>query len=477
MIKLYNSLTKKIEEFKPIKKNEIKIYTCGPTVYDYAHIGNLRAYVFSDILSRTFKYFNFKVLKVMNLTDVDDKTILASKKIVGNDLTPNEKLKLLTKKYINYFILDITKLNITPSEILTSATENIDFMEKLIQKLIDKDYAYFTEDGIYFDIKKDKNYGQLTKINFSKQEYNLKNRMIKDEYDKKNIADFAIWKFKNKDEEIPFWQINLNKKKYFGRPGWHIECSAMSYKYLGETFDIHTGGIDNKFPHHENEIAQTTCALNIEKQANFWIHNNHLFVDGKKMSKSLNNFYTLKDLEKKGYSPIALRGLYLKTQYRQELNFTFESLDSSIKDIEKINNAFEDLNLKKIIKTGKNLKKETKIYLDKFEKAIKQDLNTALALAILLEYIKIINKNDLNELGINNAKYFLKKTDKILGLIEIKKGIPKEIIKIANLRMKYKMDKNYIKADEIRREIDKLGYKIKDDTTIKTGFILIKKNI
>ena len=319
MIKVYNSLTKQKEEFIPIKKDEVTIYSCGPTIYNYVHIGNLRAYVFNDILVRSLKFLGYNVNHTMNLTDVDDKTIRDSKEFKGKFESNKQRLLEFTKVYEKAFFDDLKSMNILKSKNIPRATESIKEMELVIDNLLKKEFAYIAEDGIYFNVRKNKNYGQLVKIDFESQEYNSENRVVSDEYEKDNVQDFALWKFK-KTEDEPSWDIKINGKHYDGRPGWHIECSAMAYKIFGEAFDIHTGGVDLVFPHHENEICQSSCAFDNFK-INYFMHNEHLLVDGTKMSKSKGNFYTLRDLNEKGYSSLGVRETFLRSHYRNKLNF------------------------------------------------------------------------------------------------------------------------------------------------------------
>lgn len=308
-LKLYNTLTRKKDVFKPLKKNKVGMYVCGPTIYNYVHIGNLRAYVFADILRRFLKESNYKIKEVMNLTDVDDKTIKQSQK-------DGKNLREFTEKYEKTFLEDIKKMNIEKPEILPRATNNIKQMVSLIKKLLEKGIAYKAKDGIYFSIQKFKDYGKLSKIKTKNLKEGASNRVLKDEYNKDNANDFVLWKFYDKKDENVFWNTKLGK----GRPGWHIECSVMSMRYLGKSFDIHLGGVDLIFPHHENEIAQSEAATG-KKFVNYWMHNEWILVNGQKMSKSLNNFYKLSDITKEGYSPFDLRYLYLLTHYRKPLNF------------------------------------------------------------------------------------------------------------------------------------------------------------
>jgi len=435
-LKIYNTLTRKVEEFKPIKDKKVGIYSCGPTVYDYAHIGNLRAYLTSDILKRVLIWNGFKVKQVMNITDVDDKTIKKSHE---------EKISLnqLTGKYEKAFLEDINSLNIIKPDILPKATQHIKEMVSIIKKLLKKGYAYKTNDGIYFSIKKFKNYGKLARIKTENLEQT--ERMKKDSYEKEEARDFALWKFHTSEDGNVFWNTEIGK----GRPGWHIECSAMSMKYLGEHFDIHSGGIDLIFPHHQNEIAQSEAASG-KKFVNYFIHNEWLFVDGQKMSKSLGNFYTLRDIIKKGFNPLALRYFYLTAHYRTQLDFTFENLKSA-------QNSYE--RLKNIIKELKDDGKKNKKYLSEFEKTINDDLNLPEALQILWKIVR--------DEGAEGKYKTISEMDKVLGLRLLEKEqikIPQEIIKLVKERGKYRKSGEWKKADELRERIKKAGFYV-DDTS------------
>lgn len=471
MLKFYNSLTHKKDTFKPIEKGKVKMYTCGPTVYNYAHIGNFRSYVFSDLLSRTLKYFNYEVNNVMNLTDVDDKTIRdAGKEFSYDKAEPNQILKKFTDKYTQYFFDDLKNLNIITPKTIISATASIKEMELLIDKLFEKGYAYISDDGIYFDVRKYKEYGQLVKIDFSKQQYNKENRLVEDEYEKDNAQDFALWKFKKEVNE-PSWKITIDNKEYDGRPGWHIECSAMSMKYLGETFDIHTGGIDLKFPHHENEIAQSECAHGIQF-VNYWMHNEHLLVDGKKMSKSAGNFFTLKDLIEKGHNPLALREVYLRSHYRQQMNFTFESLQAGEANIKKINEFYTYLQNVKTHKLGDVVEKLAKEKKSEFNKALEDDLNTPIAMSVLYEFMNEVNKiEQLSQKDVNSAIKFMQEIDSVLGLLQ-KEDLSDEVIKLAKDRQIAREEKDFEKSDKLRDKLKELGYIIRDSKDTKEGYII-----
>lgn len=306
------------------------MYTCGPTVYDYSHIGNMRAFLFEDLLKRWLEYRGFKVTHVMNLTDVDDRTIKAAR-------SQGIPIKQHTERFIQAFFEDIAILNIEKADVFPKATDHIPGMVALVKKLLDKGYAYRSEDGsIYFNISKFKDYGKLAKIQVG--ELKAGARVKVDEYEKEQASDFVLWKAWDPDDGDVFWETEIGK----GRPGWHIECSTMSMKYLGETFDIHCGGVDNLFPHHENEIAQSEAATG-NKFVNYWLHNEHLLVEGKKMAKRLGNYFTVRDLTAKGYDPVAIRYLMMSTHYRQQLNFTFEGLDAAKKTLDRLTNFMHRL--------------------------------------------------------------------------------------------------------------------------------------
>ncbi|MCX6799432.1 MAG: cysteine--tRNA ligase, partial [Candidatus Diapherotrites archaeon] len=322
MLKLYNTIGRKKQPFKPLHGKTVGMYTCGPTVYNYIHIGNLKSFLAEDVLKRYLLYKGFKVKHVRNLTDVDDKTINGSR-------MEGVPLREFTEKYTRAFFEDIESVRILPAGIYPKATEHIAEMVKLIKALLRKGYAYKGDDGsIYYSIKKFKNYGKLAGINF--RELKVGARVKQDTYDKGEAQDFALWKSWAPDDGDVYWETEIGK----GRPGWHIECSAMSMKYLGSTFDIHGGGEDLVFPHHENEIAQSEGATG-KKFVRYWVHNAFLLVNGEKMSKSLGNYYTLRDL--KDYNPIAVRYLMISSSYRQPLNFTFEALRAAQSALDRLN--------------------------------------------------------------------------------------------------------------------------------------------
>jgi len=443
MIKLYNTLTRKKEIFKPLKDRQVGIYTCGPTVYDFAHIGNFRAYVFSDILRKTLKANDFKIKEVMNLTDIDDKTIKRSQE-------KGKSLKEFTKRYEKAFLENSKEMNIEKPEVMPRATDNIEEMVSIIKELLKKGIAYKTNEGIYFSIKKFKDYGKLSGVKIKKLKVGASKRVLKDEYEKDNVNDFALWKFYDKKDGNIFWETDIGK----GRPGWHIECSAMSMKYLGVSFDIHIGGIDLIFPHHENEIAQSEASFGKKPWVKYWMHNEWVLVDGKKMSKSKKNFYKLKDITDKGYSPLDLRYFFLSAHYRKPLNFTWMNLDNSRNSLQRLREIISKLN-KKQKKNKKNIKAAYKQFLE----FLNDDINTPRALSYMWE---ILRENRLND----SEKYdIILKFDKVFGLdlekvkeIKVSKELEKLILERRMLREK----KDWKKADEIRKKINKLGFVIED---------------
>jgi len=452
-LKIYNTLTRKKEAFKPIMKGLVKIYSCGPTVYDFAHIGNFRAYVCVDILKRYLKYKGFKVKHIMNITDVDDKTIKGANK-------EGISLKEFTRRYEKAFFEDIETLNIDKADAYPRATEHIKEMVAIIKKLLKNGTAYKSEDGIYFDISKFKDYGKLSHTKLEGLEAGK--RVKQDQYEKEQIQDFALWKMHDKEDGNVVWKTDIGD----GRPGWHIECSAMSMKYLGEHFDIHAGGIDLVFPHHENEIAQSEASTK-KKFVNYWIHNEHLLVDGHKMSKSLRNFFTLRDLLNKEYSPRAIRYLLLSANYRVQLNFTEEAvkaaenavqrLDDFMAKLKEIKNNYKNNDIDKLIqKTKKH-----------FEDAMDDDLSISIALSHIFEFIKEINVLMMHDkIGKNNAKKiinFMQDIDKVLGILkENEEKLSPELKKLIEEREKARKEKDYAKADRIREELKQKGVILED---------------
>jgi cysteinyl-tRNA synthetase len=364
-MKFYNTLTNKVEEFKEIKKGEVTLYTCGPTVYNFVHIGNLRAMLAYDLIKRYLKYKGYKVKHVMNITDVDDKTINGAK-------MQGKSLKDYTRFYEKAFFDDLEKLNIQRADIIPRATEEIDPMVDMINILLKKGFAYKSKNGdIYFKILNAEKYGNLANLDIEKLKENADGRLDSaDEYDKEDAKDFALWKMWDEDDGDVFWETEIGK----GRPGWHTECCVMSKKYLGLPIDIHMGGVDLIFPHHTNEIAQAEAAYG-KKFVNYWLHNEHLIVNGEKMSKSLGNFFTLKDLLEKGYEPMAIRYELLKTSYRQRLDFKEEDLPKNKEILKKFEEFLHKLDHAKGKKDEQKVKELIKGARSGFEKEMDNDLN------------------------------------------------------------------------------------------------------
>ncbi|MGI6595290.1 MAG: cysteine--tRNA ligase [Elusimicrobia bacterium] len=455
MIQLYNTLTKKKEPFKPLKDGVAGLYTCGPTVYDLAHIGNFRAYVFEDLLHRYLEYSGFKVLRVMNITDVDDKTIKGSQ-AEGKSLTE------YTDRYISAFIEDMEQLRLKKPDYLPRATEHIPEMVSIIKKLLEKGYAYRKDDSIYFSISKFPSYGKLASIDLSEIKPGV--RVDVDEYEKEDVRDFALWK---EEKENVFWDTELGR----GRPGWHIECSAMSMKYLGESFDIHTGGVDNIFPHHENEIAQSEAATG-KKFVNYWLHCSHLLVNNEKMSKSKGNFHTLRDLLNKGHNPIAIRYLLLSTHYRDPLNFTDKSLVQAENTVKNYNAFYQAMDFCKTEKEDNSIRPAIEKARKVFTEGLNEDLNISLALSGIFNLIKTANIALTDgAIGVKEAadiKSFLEEIDSVLAILDTEKTeLTEEERNLITERGSARKDKNFKKADEIR---DKLKAKkiILEDTPYGT---------
>ncbi len=452
-LQFFNTLTRKQEDFEPITPGKVNLYTCGPTVYDNAHIGNFRAYIFEDLLKRYLKYKGYDVLQVMNLTDVDDKTI-------KNSIKQGVPLDEYTEKYKKAFFEDIDTLKIDRADHYPSATDHIPEMVDIIKKLLEKDIAYEIDGSIYFRISKFPEYGRLSHMDMSQLKSGA--RVSSDEYEKETVSDFALWKAWDEDDGDVYWETELGK----GRPGWHIECSAMSSKYLGKHFDIHCGGVDNIFPHHENEIAQSEAA-NDEKFVNYWLHCEHLIVEGRKMSKSLGNFYTLKDIIDKGYPGISVRYLLMSTHYRQQLNFTLDGLDAARKAIERLWDFYENVSS---IKGGEDNPEVEKLIMKvktDFEKALDDDLNISPAMGALFDFVRDINRlASENKVSANNAKMVLETIDgfdTVLGFLKPEKAdLNQEIEELIQKRIEARKQKDFATADKIRDDLLERGIILED---------------
>ena len=452
----FNTLTRKKENFQSLEEGKVKIYTCGPTVYDFAHIGNFRAFLFEDLLKRWLIQRGFKVTHIMNLTDIDDKTIKGSQK-------QGVPLQQFTDFYVKAFFEDIKALNIEPADVYPKATDHIPEMVVLIKTLMTKGYAYRGEDGsIYFSVCKFSDYGKMSKIKVD--ELKVGARVSQDEYAKEEAQDFALWKAWTPEDGDVYWETELGK----GRPGWHIECSAMSMKYLGETFDIHCGGVDNMFPHHENETAQSEAATG-KKFVNYWLHNEHLQVEGKKMSKRLGNYYTLRDLLAKGYDPIAIRYLLMSTHYRQQFNFTFEGLEAAKGAVDRLNNFVRRLH----DTDGKGSDGKVANFIGKaevcFGGSMDDDLNIGIALASLFDFVREIN-NLLDAIMVSKAEAadvggLMMKFDAVLGIVgkvEVEEALAPNIDVLVQKREAARKTKNWKEADAIRAQLKTMGIVLED---------------
>lgn len=453
MIKFFNTLSGKVEAFHPLKPGEVGLYTCGPTVYGYAHIGNYRSYMFEDLLKRFLQHKGFKVHHVMNITDVDDKTIKGARQ-------HNVSLGEFTRKYIKAFFHDIDTLNISRADRYPRATEHVPEMVNIIKTLLEKGYAYSKDGSYYFNVSRFPEYGRLSKIDM--QQLKSGDRVESDEYEKEHAQDFALWKAPKKDE--PFWDTDIGP----GRPGWHIECSAMSSKYLGNTFDIHCGGVDNIFPHHENEIAQSEASSG-KKFVRYWLHCHHLIVEGEKMSKSKDNFYTIKDLSDRNIDPMALRFLLLSTHYRKTLNFTFGALEQAHASVQRIRDFLYELDHRSFA-AGNNRKIAGAIQdaEEKFDSALENDLNISMALSSLYEFIKTaykrMEKNEIRKENIPELRKLITTWNNVLAVVpeEKKDSLPLELEKKIQERNKARAAKNFPLADKLRDELQQKGIILED---------------
>ena len=463
MLRIYNTLTRQKEDFTPIHEGKAYMYSCGPTVYNYAHIGNLRTYIFMDLFRRTLKYDGYKLKGVMNITDVGH---LLSDGDTGEDKM--QKASREQKKspweiaayYTDVFFTDLKKLNIGKPEIIAKATDHIQEMIDYVQKLVDKGYGYEIDDGIYFDIGKFPGYGKLSRLNLEEQQAGAR---VEVNSQKRHPADFALWK-KAEPEHIMQWPSPWG----MGYPGWHIECSAMSLKYLGMPFDIHTGGVDHIPVHHENEIAQNE-ALTGKKSVNYWVHGEFMLVNNGKMSKSLGNTYRISDLEERGYKALDFRYFCLNTHYRKKLNFTFEGLDAAKAAYARL---LAQVYKHKTAKESGDTALANK-YVEQFKQAIDDDLNIPLALGILWTMMKEAPAKELFTAALE--------FDKVLGLDLDKAVVPKEepqkidvpqdVLALCEERKAAKAEKNWAKADELRAQIAAKGYKVTDT---KEGYLVEK---
>ena len=468
-MKFYNTLTNKLEEFIPVEEKKVKMYVCGPTVYNYIHIGNARPIVVFDILARYFKYKGYKVEYVQNFTDIDDKMITKA-----ND--EGKSVNEIAARYIDAFLEDIKKLNVLEDVIRPKATDYITEMIITIESLIDKGFAYVLDGDVLFDVTRYKEYGELSNQKIDQLEIGSR---IEANVNKKNPLDFVLWK--NKKEGEPSWKAPWGE----GRPGWHLECTAMSHKYFGETFDIHGGGQDLIFPHHENEIAQAKCAYG-GNFANYWLHNGYIQIDGEKMSKSKGNFFLLRDILKE-FDGSVVRWFLASTHYRKPINFSKEDLQSAETALEKIKGTIlraENFIIENNEKYDKILDESINVFVEKFDKALEDDLNTSLATSLIHEHLKDLNKfidnygksaiiekslNAVNDRLVNVFGINLKKED--IG------NLTSNLLDLfIYIRKEARTEKNFKLSDLVRDKLSELGVELKDNKDGSTSYtIKLKK--
>ena len=455
-MKIYDTRLSKKVKLRAERENRLRMYTCGPTVYNYAHIGNLRTYVFEDLLRRTILASGMDIEHVMNLTDVDDKTIRGS-------IAAGVDLKVFTKGFEEAFFEDLRELKIQPAEKYTKATDHIEDMISMIDALLNKGYAYTKEGGsVFYRIAKFKGYGALSHLCLEQLKVGGSNRVDVDEYDKENVSDFVLWKGYDpeRDGEV-FWQAPWGK----GRPGWHIECSAMAIAHLGETIDLHVGGVDNIFPHHENEIAQSEACTG-KCFSRHWMHASHLIVNGKKMWKSLGNFYTLRDLLGQGYTGREIRYLLLATHYRTQLNFTFEGLEGAKQTLRRIDDFIERVRQADgpdvfDVHGAINTMKEG-FYREMFD-----DLNISAAMAFVFDFIRKVNseidQGQVSQPGGESILKALGELDQVLGVVEKKAiEIPTQVQRLFEQREEARARRDFDRSDVLRKEILELGFVVED---------------
>jgi cysteinyl-tRNA synthetase len=456
LLKLFNSLGRKLQTFTPINEGEVRMYTCGPTVWNYAHIGNFRAFVFEDLLRRYLKFKGFKVTQVKNITDVEDRIIKGIKQFKKSRLE-------LTSFYEQAFMEDLETLGIERAEKYPRATDNIDDMVKFVKSLIANKYAYKAEDGsVYFDVSKFKDYGALSgvKLGTGKEA----GRVSQDHYEeKKEATDFALWKAWDPEDGDVFWETELGK----GRPGWHIECSTMSMKYLGESFDIHTGGMDLKFPHHENEIAQSEAATG-KKFVNYWLHSEMLNIKGAEMHKSIGNVVYLRDLVKEGWEPLTIRLFLLSSRYRDPIDLTDSSLDQARSQRARLQEFVS--RVKSVTEPGDIDASLVKDALTEFEAAMDDDLNTPKALSVIFTFTKkcnaLLDAGSLGKAGAAKVIDLLQQFNSVFGVLDFSEDhLPENLMELLSNREEARKKKDYAESDRLRLELLNAGIVVEDTST------------
>jgi len=456
MLRIHNTLSGQLEDVRPLVEGEVKFYYCGPTVWDYGHIGNFRSAIGADVLRRYLKFKGLRVTQAMNITDVDDRIITKAQE-------SGKTIDDYTQKYIEAFWEDFDALGCERPEVAPRATKHIPEMVALVKKLKERDHAYQSDGSIYYRIKSFPDYGKLSKINFEGNIEGGSERVDTDKYDKEDARDFALWKAPNRPNE-PAWDTEIGR----GRPGWHIECSAMSMKYLGETFDLHLGGIDLVFPHHENEIAQSEGATG-KQFVRYWLHFEHLKVEGETMSKSKGNYYTFRDLTDKGFSPAAIRYFLLSVPCRKQLNFTFDALHGAEKTVESLRDFRVRLEEAKT-EAGRNneLHDATQQALTEFEAGMDDDLNTSVALAAVHELTREVNtalaRRILREDNRREIIAAIERIDSVLNVIgrPQREMLDEEIQKLIHERQEARHRRDFARADEIRKQLAERGIVLED---------------
>jgi cysteinyl-tRNA synthetase len=453
MVRLYNTLTRSKAEFEPVHAGEVRMYTCGPTVYNYATIGNFRAFMFEDILRRYLIYKGYRVIQVMNLTDVEDKTIRGARQA-------NIALREYVDFYKKAFFEDLDTLNIQRAEYYPAATDHIPEMVALIKRLLERGCAYRAGDSIYFKVGAFPEYGKLAHLEERQLQAGASGRVDADEYEKEDVRDFALWKGWTEADGDVYWETELGK----GRPGWHIECSAMAMKYLGTPLDIHAGGVDLIFPHHENEIAQSEGATG-QPFVRHWLHCQHLLVNNQKMSKSLGNFYTLRDILKRGYKAKALRYSLLSTHYRQAQNFTLEGLTAADAAVQRLQDFMANIQMADGTDTPvEGLIAEAR---QRFEEGMDDDLNMSLGLAAIFDFVREVNRlsadGKLSRANAQAVKTAMWEFDRVLGLLkEEESGVDAEAEHLLQERERARKRRDFATADQLRAQITALGYIVED---------------
>jgi cysteinyl-tRNA synthetase len=483
IIKLYNTLTREVEPLTPLRKEYVAMYSCGPTVYNYVHIGNLRAFVMTDVIQRVLKAIGgYNVRWVMNITDIDDKIIHDSaagsnvwqEEMGASSSDAKQNLRAFTRFYEDEFLKDIVSVGLDINHFykMPRATEYIGEMQELIRAIVKNKFAYISDGSVYFDVtayEKSYAYGRLFQID--RENFREGVRIDADEYDRENVSDFALWKGKKPGE--PFWEFEIEGQQLPGRPGWHIECSAMSHAILGLPIDIHTGGVDLRFPHHEDELAQCCGGYGVSDQSSFWVHNEHLEVEGKKMSKSLGNFFTLRDLIKLGIDPIDLRFALLLAHYRSKLNFTFESLKAAAASRKRIQEFIWDVISVSNGTSTDGVKNESESvsapsfqYLKKAAEALADDIHTPRALAELNTFVGSVSIGELSAQSASAILSEMKIFNEVFGVWTFSPHsaieVPTEIVLLAEKRWEARKMKNWSESDRLRDEIANRGWTVMD---------------